>query len=177
MTENIWWEKEEENQGKVILPPPREVFSKKGMVNSGQRVRPEGWIWLQGTLPALRNPFLRVGRSERRGSYGGRSPKDSGYTQKRWGNSRRWGVSGSTGQDTRGGKIFVSCWTGETWAGVSAKREKTFERPADGPAVGSPWLEPSQNRPLIRPPLPGFQQGPLSPSTAYFLQGFSSKLS
>ena len=49
-----------------------------------------------------------------RGSYGGRSPKDSGDVQKRWGNSKRGGVSGSIGQDTRGGKIFVFCRTGET---------------------------------------------------------------
>lgn len=41
MIENIWSEKEEENHGKVILPQPREVLSKKGMVNSGRRVKPE----------------------------------------------------------------------------------------------------------------------------------------
>lgn len=61
MAENTWWE-EEENQGKVILPPPREVFSRKGMVNGGQRVKPEKLDLASGDTACLEEPILKGGQ-------------------------------------------------------------------------------------------------------------------
>ena len=44
------------------MPPPRVVFSKKGMVNGGQRVKPEEFDLASGDTACLEEPVLKGGQ-------------------------------------------------------------------------------------------------------------------
>lgn len=143
MTENIWWEEQEENQGKVILPPWREIFSKKAMVNSGQRVKPEELDLASGDAACLEEPVLKGGQEWGEGEGGAMEavlPRTLATSRRNGATAKGEGCREVWGQGTRGGKSFVSCWTGETWAGVSAKHEKTLERKRQLP--GQLWDHP-----------------------------------
>ena len=145
------------------------------------RVKPGELDLASGDAACLEEPVLKGGQEWGEGEGGAMEavlPRTLPTSRRNGATAKGEGCREVWGQGTHGGKSFVSCWTGETWAGVSAKHEKTFERKRQ--LTGQRWDHLDWSLPRIAlwsdHLCPAFSRGPLSSCTACFLQGFSSKL-